>query len=214
MKALILVDLQNDFIPGGALAVQNGDETIPVANRILKEKGRIFDLVVATQDWHPKNHGSFASNNPGTRVGELGKLEGLPQVMWPDHCVQNTEGARFVDRLDVSKIDKVVQKGTDPKIDSYSGFFDNGHKKATELNDYLKSKQVDEVIILGLATDYCVKFTALDAVQLGYKTILIKDGSRAVNLQKEDETRALEEMKAAKVIVLTSDELMNFQGRK
>jgi nicotinamidase/pyrazinamidase len=208
MKALILVDLQNDFVPGGALAVKDGDQTIPVANRLSREKGKKFDLVVATQDWHPKNHGSFASNNSGAKIGELKTLEGLPQIMWPDHCVQGTKGAEFVKGLDLNRVDKVVQKGTDPKIDSYSGFFDNGHKKATELDAYLKSKKVDEVVVLGLATDYCVKFTALDAVKLGYKTTLIRDGSRAVNLQKEDEEKAVAEMKTAGVKVLTSEEFL------
>lgn len=206
MKALILVDLQNDFLPGGALAVRDGDQTIPIANRLLSEKGRLFDIAVATQDWHPQIHGSFAANNAGAKVGELGQLEGLEQVMWPNHCVQNTTGAEFAANLEFAKVDKVIQKGTDPRIDSYSGFFDNGHRKATELHEYLQTKGVDEVTVLGLATDYCVKFTALDAVQLGYKTRFVKDGSRAVNLQPGDEARAIEEMEEAGVQIQTSAE--------
>ncbi len=208
MRALILIDLQNDFLPGGALAVKNGDEVLPVANRLSALKGKIFDLVVATQDWHPQSHGSFASNNPGRKIGELSQLGGLPQVMWPDHCVQGTSGAEFSDNLDLSYVDKIVQKGTDPLIDSYSGFYDNGHKKQTELGPYLKSQNVNEITLLGLATDYCVKFTALDAIQEGFKTICVVDGCRAVNLKAEDERLALEEMQKADVYLTTSQEVI------
>lgn len=210
MRALLLIDLQNDFAPGGALAVREGDQVVSVANRLIKEKNHLFDFIVATQDWHPKNHKSFASQNSGSKPGELRELGGLPQIMWPDHCVQQTKGAEFIPGLQMSQVDKIVQKGTDAQIDSYSGFYDNGHRKATELKEYLKSKNVDEVIVLGLATDYCVKFTALDARQLGLKTTLIRDGSRAVNLQPGDEAQAIEEMTKVGVKVMTSEEfLMN-----
>jgi nicotinamidase/pyrazinamidase len=210
MKALLLIDLQNDFVPGGALAVANGDQTIEIANQLLSEKGRLFDIAVATQDWHPSNHKSFAANN-GAEVGSMGTLGGLPQVMWPTHCVQGSSGAEFVKSLEIRKVDKIVQKGTDPQIDSYSGFFDNGHKKATELASYLKSQNVDEVIVMGLATDYCVKFTALDARELGLKTTLIRDGSRAVNLHPGDEQKAIDEMVSHGVRLMTSAE---FQKQK
>lgn len=195
MKSLILVDIQNDFLPGGALAVPRGDEVIPVANRIMPA----FDLVVATQDWHPAEHGSFASRHPGRKVGDLIELNGLPQVLWPDHCVQETRGAAFADSLDLSRVKRVFRKGTDAGIDSYSGFFDNGHRKSTGLDDYLKGQGVDEVFIMGLATDYCVKFTALDARQLGFKVNLVLDGVRGVELKPGDGQRALEEMTAAGV---------------
>lgn len=207
-KALILVDIQNDFLPGGALAVPHGDDVVPIANRMCREKGRMFQYVVATQDWHPPNHGSFASRNPGRKPGELAELGGLPQVMWPDHCVRETRGAEFAPALERSPIDHVVKKGTDPSIDSYSGFFDNGHRKATGLADWLRTKNVSEVFVLGLATDYCVKFTALDARQLGLQVTLIADGSRAVNLQADDETKAIEEMRASGVRVVTSRDLL------
>lgn len=207
VNALILVDLQNDFLPGGALAVAKGDEVIPVANALSSLKGKVFDLVVATQDWHPKNHGSFASNN-GKKVGDMGTLAGLPQVMWPDHCVQRTEGADFAPALEFSFIDRVFQKGTDPEIDSYSGFFDNGHKKATGLGDFLKQRGVTDVTVLGLATDYCVKFTALDALMLGFQTTLVKDGCRAVNLRPDDEMKAIEEIQNAGARVVLSAELV------
>lgn len=189
MKALIIVDVQNDFLPGGALAVKDGDKIIPLINKLQNK----FELIVATQDWHPKDHGSFASNhnkNPGEKI----QLAGLEQILWPDHCVQETKGADFAADLKTEKFDKVFRKGTDKNIDSYSGFFDNGHKKSTGLADYLKEKGVTEVYIAGLATDYCVKFTALDAVNLGFNTNVILPACRGVGLNNGDIQRAVEEM--------------------
>jgi len=204
MRALILVDIQNDFLPGGALAVPHGDEVIAVANRVATT----FDLVVATQDWHPRDHGSFAANHPGKKVGDVIDMHGLPQVLWPVHCVQGTAGAEFAPALDVSRVRRVFQKGTDPAIDSYSGFFDNGHRRSTGLADYLREQGVTEVFVMGLATDYCVKFTALDAVQrAGLKTTLIEDGCRGVNLRPGDSEAAVAEMRAARVEVLRSSDL-------
>ena len=174
MRALVLVDLQYDFMPGGALAVPHGDETVPVAQRLMPE----FELVVATQDWHPRDHKSFAVNNPGAKLGEVRELDGLPQVMWPEHCVQGTRGAELHDDLD--GITQVFQKGTNPELDSYSGFFDNGHTKATGLEGWLREHGVTALTVLGLATDYCVKFTVLDALQLGFAVTVITEGCRAV----------------------------------
>jgi nicotinamidase/pyrazinamidase len=205
MNTLILVDIQNDFLPGGALPVPQGNAIIPIANR-LQEGGR-FDLIVATQDWHPAGHGSFAANHPGRTVGEVIELNGLPQILWPVHCVQETRGASFTDGLATTKIEKVFTKGTDPAIDSYSGFFDNGHRRSTGLGDYLRARGVTDVYVCGLATDYCVKFTALDARQLGFNTFLIEDASRGVNLKPGDVARAVEEMRAAGVKVVRSDAL-------
>lgn len=202
MKALILVDIQNDFLPGGALAVPKGDEVIPVANKVSPK----FDLVVATQDWHPRDHGSFAANHPGKKPGDVIDLHGLRQVLWPVHCVQNTRGAEFGPGLDVSRVRKVIRKGTDPAIDSYSGFFDNDHRKSTGLADYLREQKVTEVFVMGLATDYCVKFTALDAVQrAGLKATLIEDGCRGINLRPGDVEAAVKEMREAGVKVVRSD---------
>jgi nicotinamidase/pyrazinamidase len=201
VKALILVDLQNDFCPGGALPVPEGDRVIPVVNRLL---GR-FDLIVATQDWHPPDHGSFAANHPGRKVGEVIDLNGLPQILWPLHCVQNTRGAEFHPRLDLRRIERVFQKGTDPAIDSYSGFFDNGRRKATGLGDFLRERQVTDVFVCGLATDYCVKATALDAASLGFRSHLIEDACRGVDLKPGDVARAVNEMRAAGVTVVESD---------
>jgi len=195
--ALIIVDVQNDFLPGGALAVPNGNEVIDEINSIQDR----YDLVVATQDWHPANHASFASNHAGKRVGDRIELHGLPQILWPDHCVQGTAGAAFSPSLSANGIEAIFRKGTNQQIDSYSGFFDNGHRKCTGLGDYLKGRGVRVVHVAGLATDYCVKFTALDAKQLGFETHLLKRASRGVNLQSGDVERAITDMRAKGVII-------------
>jgi nicotinamidase/pyrazinamidase len=203
MRALSLVDIQTDFVPGGALAVREGDQVVPIANRLIPR----FDLVVATQDWHPADHGSFAANHPGKRVGEVIDLNGLPQVLWPVHCVQGTPGAEFVAGLDVSKVARVFRKGTDREIDSYSGFYDNGHRRSTGLGEWLSERGVRDVYVMGLATDYCVKFTALDARKLGLDVALVEDGCRGVELKPGDIARAVEEMRAAGVKVVRSDDV-------
>ena len=205
MKALILVDIQNDFTPGGALAVEQGDQVVPVANRLMPH----FDLVVATQDWHPADHLSFASRHPGKQVGHVIELDRLPQVLWPDHCVEETPGAALADGLDRQRIDHIVRKGTNPAIDSYSGFFDNGHRQATGLGEYLKDRGVDEVYVCGLATDYCVKFTAIDAVDLGFSTHLILDGCRGVELKAGDVERALQTLREKGVCITESEQIIS-----
>src|SRR5665647_3314868 len=203
MRALILVDLQYDFCPGGALAVPKGDETIAVANRVMPH----FSTVVATQDWHPADHKSFAVNNPGTKPGDVIEVNGLSQIMWPVHCVQETPGAEIHGGLDRAKLADVFKKGTDPDYDSYSGFFDNGHKKATGLGDYLTQRWIKQVYVMGLATDYCVKFTALDAKQLGFDVYLIEDGCRAVELKPGDGEAAVEELRTAGVHIVETGAL-------
>lgn len=200
MKALVIVDVQNDFCPGGALAVPEGDRVIPVINGLQPR----FNLVVATQDWHPPDHRSFAANHLGKQPGDVIELGGLDQILWPVHCVHHTPGAAFHPHLDQARIARVFQKGTDPRIDSYSGFFDNGHRKATGLDDYLKERAVADVYLCGLATDYCVKYTALDAVRLGFATHVIEDACRGVNLGPGDVVRAMEEMRSQGVIVVSS----------
>jgi nicotinamidase/pyrazinamidase len=204
MKALILVDLQNDFLPGGALAVPAGDQVIPLANRLQA----CFDHVVATRDWHPPQHLSFAANHAGRQPGEVVELDEQPQILWPVHCVQHTHGAELAAALDTSRIDHVCFKGTDPAIDSYSGFFDNGHRRSTGLDAYLAERGVDEVYILGLATDYCVKYTALDARRLGLKTWLVVDACRGVDLKPGDVQSAIAEMRDAGVEITDSIELL------
>ena len=179
MHVLLLIDIQNDFLPGGALAVPDGDRVIGVANAAIDTA----EHVVATQDWHPPNHGSFASQHDGVGIGELFQLEGLPQIGWPDHCIENSFGAELADALNTDGIHHVSRKGTDVSIDSYSGFFDNGHRKATDLHDYLQSIGASELTIMGLATDYCVKFTVLDALELGYPTRVVLSGCRGCRSQ-------------------------------
>lgn len=204
MTALVLVDIQNDFLPGGALAVPEGDRVIPIANRLQAS----CSIVVATQDWHPANHGSFAANHPGRNVFEQIQLNGLPQTLWPVHCVQNTPGADFAKALLQDRIAKVFQKGTDAGIDSYSGLFDNGRRKSTGLGEWLRSQGVTEVLVCGLATDYCVKFTALDAVGMGFETCLVEDACRGVDLNPGDVDRAVGEMRKAGVSILRSTEVL------
>jgi nicotinamidase/pyrazinamidase len=204
MNALIITDIQNDFCPGGALAIREGDRIVPLVNQLQAR----FNLVVATQDWHPAEHGSFAANHPGKTTGEIIDLNGLLQILWPVHCVENTPGADFHPALDRQRIARVFHKGTDPDIDSYSSFFDNGHRKPTGLGDYLKEQGVDKVYICGLATDYCVKFSALDALDLGFKTYVIEDACRGVNLQPGDVEKAIEEMRAKGVVGCKSGEVL------
>ena len=204
MSTLIVVDLQRDFLPGGALAVPRGDEVVAVANAVMDR----FTRVVATQDWHPAGHGSFAASQPGRAPGEVIELGGVAQVLWPVHCVQDTPGAAFAAGLQVEGITRVFVKGTDAGVDSYSGFFDNDRRSATGLGDYLREVGETEVVVLGLATDYCVKATALDARRLGLRVRLIVDACRAVDLQPGDGERALAEMQAAGVELITSAALL------
>lgn len=201
-KALILVDIQNDFCPNGALAVNDGDKIIPIVNSIMNK----FEHIIATQDWHPINHISFASNND-KNIGDLIEINGQPQVMWPNHCIQNSRGAEFLESLDSSKITKIFQKGTDKNVDSYSGFFDNDHKSETGLNSYLKSQGIDEIYITGLATDYCVKYTVLDALKLNFKTNLIIDAVRGVNLNPQDVENSIKEMENYGAKIIKSNEI-------
>lgn len=193
-RALIVVDLQPDFLPGGPLAVPDGDAVVePIL--ALVESGA-YVAVVATQDWHPADHGSFAANHAGRDPGEVIDLDGLDQVLWPTHCVQNTPGAALHEGL-AGKLDAVFRKGTDPSVDSYSGFFDNGQRRATGLGEWLRAGGIEAVDVCGLALDYCVKFTALDAARLGFATTLIQDATRAVNLEAGDGERAIEAIVAA-----------------
>lgn len=204
MKALIIVDVQNDFVPSGALAVSDGDKVVPIINRLQRH----FDFIVVTQDWHPADHGSFAANHPGKQPGELIDLHGLQQVLWPVHCVQGSNGAEFHPGLVRDTWKRVFRKGTDRDVDSYSGFFDNGRRGNTGMGEFLKRAGVDSVFVCGLATDYCVKYTVLDAVSLEFDTHLVKDACRAVNLDPADEVKAIEQMQAAGATIATSEEIL------
>ena len=203
MKALIIVDLQNDFIPGGALPVRHSDEVIPLANELQRR----FELVLATQDWHPPDHGSFAANHPGKKSGDRIMLDGIEQILWPVHCVQNTRGAEFASTFDTSRIARIFHKGIEPRIDSYSTFFDNAHRRETGLSDYLKERSIKDIYLMGLALDYCVKYSVLDSRQLGLNTHVILDGCRGIGLEPGDLDRALDEMKHAGAVLLQSSEL-------
>jgi nicotinamidase/pyrazinamidase len=203
VNALVLVDIQNDFCAGGALAVPDGDAVVPVANALMDR----FAHVVATQDLHPRDHGSFAANHPGKKPYDQVDLHGLPQVLWPVHCVQGTSGAAFHPGLRAEKLTKVVPKGTDATVDSYSGFFDNGRRKGTGLAEHLRGLGATKLVVVGLATDYCVRATVLDALQLGFQVDVASDGCRAVNLASGDGDRALVAMATAGARVVTSTEI-------
>lgn len=203
VRALLLVDLQNDFMPFGALPVAGGDAVVPVANALIPR----FSLVVASQDWHPADHGSFASAHPGTLPGDVVDLCGVSQVLWPDHCVQDMPGASFHSGLDIGGVDHVVRKGADPAVDSYSAFFDNDRRRDTGLAAYLEERGAEELVIMGLATDYCVRATVLDACGLEFGVTVIEDGCRGVDVTPGDSERAFAEMRSAGARVIRAAEL-------
>jgi nicotinamidase/pyrazinamidase len=205
MKALLVVDIQNDFLPGGALGVPEGDEIIETVNKLqIYNK---FDLVVGTQDWHPADHGSFASQYEGKNPLDRTTLAGLDQILWPDHCVRGTRGAQFPDQLDTRKMEAIFRKGMEKDIDTYSAFFDNGHKKDTGLAGYLRARNIDHVYIVGLAGDFCVNFSIRDALNEGFKVTLIKDCTRPIN-QSEFEN-VLKELSELGTEVIESGDLLN-----
>ncbi|AYD01491.1 bifunctional nicotinamidase/pyrazinamidase [Neorhizobium sp. NCHU2750] len=206
MKALLLVDIQVGFCPGGNLAVADGDSVVPVANSLIRDSG--YDVVVASQDWHPANHGSFASQHPGKKPFDMGELSGQPQVMWPDHCVQGTSDAEFHPDLETDGIDYVQQKGENPAVDSYSAFRDNDQAALTGLAGYLRAQQITELDVCGLATDYCVKFSALDARDMlpDVKVRFISDASRGID--PKGVADAIAEMQARGIGIVTSTEIL------
>lgn len=206
MKALLLVDIQNGFCPGGNLPVPEGDKVVPVANRLIEEGG--YDVIVASQDWHPANHGSFASQHAGRQPFEMGELCGQPQMLWPDHCVQETADAEFHPDLNVDAIDYIQQKGENPAIDSYSAFRDNDKAAITGLAGYLRAQQINELDICGLATDYCVKYSALDAVDMlpGVQICFIEDASRGID--PKGVKAAIAEMRAKGVGIVKSRQIL------
>jgi nicotinamidase/pyrazinamidase len=199
MKALIVVDVQNDFIPGGALPVPAGNEVVPLINRLMP----LFPLVVATQDWHPAGHVSFASSHPGKRPFEVIDLAGNQQVLWPDHCVQGSAGADFAPALETFRFAVIIRKGTDPHIDSYSGFYDNRRQRSTGLAGYLREQGVTEVYLCGLASEYCVFYTALDAQEAGFSTYYIEDATRPI--QQEAFEAAKKSLQKEGVRIIQSD---------
>jgi nicotinamidase/pyrazinamidase len=203
-NALIMVDIQNDFCPGGNLAVPDGHAIVKIANTLQP----LFDIVIATKDWHPQGHMSFASNHPGHAPGDVITVQGVAQVLWPDHCVQGTPGAEFHPELNTNHIVKTFFKGTDRVVDSYSAFFDNQHLRSTQLGDYLQAQGIENIYILGLATDYCVKYSCVDAAKLGFKTHVIIDVCRGIDLVAGDIDRAVQEMLDAGVEVVTLETVL------
>jgi len=199
MKALLLVDIQNDFLPGGALAVHDGDRIIPLIKEMVHYP---FDLIIATKDWHLSGHGSFFNNHSNKKVGDCVDLAGVRQILWPAHCIQGTWGSEFAPGWDTTRIDKVIYKGEDPNIDSYSTFFDNAERRSTGLENYLKAKSVKELYVAGLATDYCVKYSVLDAIQLGFSPFVIADACRGINLKPNASHASFQMMQKAGAILL------------
>ncbi len=203
-KALLVVDIQHDFLPGGSLAVAEGDAVIPYVSDLMNQKGS-YELIVATQDWHPPGHGSFASAHPGAAPFDLGELNGLEQVFWPDHCVQGQDGARIhpdimqplISITETGQRTLIIKKGQHPEVDSYSAFFDNARRHDTGLHRALQSYEISALDVVGLAFDYCVKFTALDGASLGYATTVLLQGTRSVDPTTIEATTA--ELEAAGV---------------
>lgn len=205
MKILLVIDAQNDFMPGGALEVPEGDKIVPVINSIQDE----FDLVIAAQDWHPQDHISFASNHPGKSVFEEIEVHGKPQTLWPDHCVQGTRGAQFHSNLKTDKWETIFRKGTDKDIDSYSAFYDNGHLKSTGITGYLKEKGVTELYMCGLAADICVYFSLFDAVEEGFTCSYIEDASKPLDVEGYEKMK--QQMRDKGIKITSSEEILSVQ---
>ncbi len=204
MTALIIVDMQNDFMPWGSFSVPSGDEIIPTINQLILK----FTLVLATQDWHPQDHVSFAKNHEGKSPGDVIEVEGVQQILWPIHCVRNTKGAELIEELNKDKVASIFYKGTDRMIDSYSTFFDDARRKSTGLEEYLKSRAIHKLYFVGVATDYCVLYSALDALEHGFDVYVLSDGCRAINLQPGDEKKALGLMQEKGAHIITSAEVL------
>jgi nicotinamidase/pyrazinamidase len=202
-RALLVVDVQNDFCPGGSLAVEEGDHVVEVINRLMP----LFERVVATQDWHPKDHISFASSHPGKKVLDIVDSDGIQQVLWPDHCVQGTPGAELFSRLEIGRIELVLRKGLRRRLDSYSAFFENDHVTDTGLRYYLAGLGIREIFLCGLATDYCVRSSAVDARRLGFEVSVVRDACRGVDFPQGSVEKALAEMKAAGVRLVNSTDV-------
>lgn len=203
MNALLLIDIQNDFCSNGSLAVIGGEEVVVVANRLMK----LFSVVIASQDWHPKNHLSFASQHRGKQVYDTVMLNGVEQTLWPDHCIQGSFGAALRNDLDIQKITKIFQKGTERNVDSYSSFYDRNQKCNTGLSQWLKQRKITDLFILGLATEYCVKYSVLDGLKENFTVFVIRDGCRAVRLKNKDFETAFDEMQKKGALIINSDQI-------
>ncbi|MCX7828593.1 MAG: bifunctional nicotinamidase/pyrazinamidase [Thermanaerothrix sp.] len=202
MRALLVVDVQYDFLPGGALPVPEGDQVIPVINRMMDR----FPLVVATQDWHPREHLSFASNHRDTRPFEVIQLDQAPQTLWPDHCVRGTHGAMLSRDLRQEPVELIIRKGTDPSVDSYSAFFDNLKRRSTGLAGYLRERGVSELWVAGLAGDYCAFYSAMDGAEAGFSVFFVEDAVRPISA--EGFAKAKEAMGSRGIKIVTSNHLV------
>ncbi|MCZ2100687.1 MAG: bifunctional nicotinamidase/pyrazinamidase [Chitinophagales bacterium] len=203
MKALLVIDIQNDFCPGGALAVHDGDTIIPIINQLSQQ----FEHIILTQDWHPQGHSSFASVHEGKAPYEVIQMSYGSQVLWPDHCIQGTVGAEFHPELQTTKAQLIIRKGFRKEVDSYSAFYENDHQTATGLAGYLKDSGIDTLYLVGLATDFCVKWSAIDGIQEGFDVYVIKDAVKGIDLNDSVAT-AWAEMEAAGVKIIHTSELV------
>jgi len=201
MNTLIIIDVHNDFLGGGTLEVPGSNMIVPVINQIQKH----FDLVVATQDWHPEDHKCFATNHPGKKPYDTLKLKGYQQTLWPDHCIQGTKGAELHPSLNTARVAAIFRKGMNPEIDSYSAFFDNNHKLSTGLAGFLKEKGTTGIHFCGVAADICVYYSILDAILEGFSATLIEDATRPLYTEKFDETKC--ELVKLGVKIMRSNEL-------
>jgi nicotinamidase/pyrazinamidase len=202
-NALLVIDIQNDFCPGGKLAIKESEKVIPIINQLTQK----FDRVVATQDWHPENHISFARNHPGAKNYDIIQIEDMTQVLWPAHCVRGTKGAEFHSDVNTNNLHLILRKGTDPEIDSYSAFMENDKKTITGLEGYLKGLNITQVFISGLATDYCVFYSAMDAKRLGFETYVIIDACRGVDVPENNVENAINTMQGNDIKIISSSEL-------
>ncbi len=203
-KTLIITDVQRDFMPGGALGISGANNIIPIINALMPK----FDHVLAVRDYHPPGHVSFASTH-GKRAGETVQIGGVDQILWPDHCVIDTRGAGLADGLKTDQIEKLFDKGSDPKVDSYSAFFDSERHRSTGLADYLKKHKLKDLYFVGVATDYCIHYSVLDALELGFKVTVIIDACRAINRKLGDEPKAIEEMKEKGAKIIDSQKIIS-----
>jgi nicotinamidase/pyrazinamidase len=202
MNTLLIIDVQNDFCPGGALAVPDGDLVIPVINRMVES----FDHVIQTQDWHPEDHSSFASSHEGKTPYDTIQVDYGEQILWPDHCVQGTKGAEFHSKLETNKSEVIIRKGFRKKIDSYSTFFENDQKTKTGLTGYLNDRGVTELYVCGLATDFCVKWSVLDGIKEGFTIHVLEDAVKGIDIDGSVEN-AWKEMKSAGANIITSGQI-------
>lgn len=205
-SALLIVDMQKDFMPSGSLAVQGADTIIPCINELMP----FFSLVIASKDFHPSYHVSFASSHKGKKVGDVIAVLGKQQVLWPDHCIQGTDGATIDPRIDIAKVHHFVHKGVNKEIDSYSTFFDNAHNMSTGLAEYLKKEGVEKLFLCGVATEYCVLYSALDALKMGFTVFVINDACKGIDLHQGDDNAALALMKKNGAFIIHSQEVIKY----